>query len=74
MRNDPVMNAQTNGMRFAGMNVNHATNPVIRKILSESLGEFDPGLWGELKGCSVSAQVAALKTYEAVRKRLTPSF
>lgn len=66
--NDPVENPLC---RFSGMNVNHATLPVIRKILSETLAEFDPAYWAELREASPSVQAAALRTYAIIRKRLS---
>lgn len=69
MQNDSVMN---NPLRFSGMNVNHATLPTVRRILCESLAEFDPAYWLELREASPSVQAAALRTYALVRKRLSP--
>ena len=65
--NDPVMN---NLVRFNGMNVNHASIPVVRKILTSTLSEFDPVYWSELQTQPVYVQVIAKGIYARIRERI----
>lgn len=65
--NDPILN---NPARFSGMNVNHSSIPVIRQLLSQSIGEFMPDVYAELRLCSPSVQMAALRVYECIRQRV----
>jgi len=66
--NDPIVNANAN--RHMGMNVNHASIPVIRNLLTQSIGEFMPDVYAELRLCSPSTQAAALRVYECIRQRV----
>ena len=50
-------------------NMNHATLPVIHKMRTQTLGEFCPELWNEIKHSTV-ARVVATKVYNAIRKRM----
>lgn len=65
--NDPILNRTH---LIMGTNVNNQSLPVIRALLSQSIGEFMPDVYAELRLCSPSVQMAALRVYECIRQRV----
>jgi hypothetical protein len=63
---DPVEHAKAQ----RALNMNHATIPVIHKIRTQTIEEFLPELWEELKLGPAVYRAVAVKTYNAVRRRL----
>jgi|HubBroStandDraft_5_1064220.scaffolds.fasta_scaffold319874_2 hypothetical protein len=65
--NDPILNRTH---LIMGTNVNNQSIPVIRSLLTQTLGEFMPDVYAELRLCSPSTQAAALRVYECIRQRV----
>jgi hypothetical protein len=70
--NDPLMSSACtlNARRFTGMNVNNASIPVVRKLLTSTLSEFMPEYWHELQTQPVYVQLIAKGIYARIRERV----
>lgn len=62
---DPVHSARA----LRASNLNHSTLPIVDKIRTQSLGEFDPELWAELQQMPPYARHVAKYIWERIRQK-----
>ena len=52
-----------------GLNVNHATLPIVRSLIEKSLSEFLPEIWNELQDADICERAVALRVYRAIQRK-----
>lgn len=69
-KRDSILTSNSGNRVCMADNLTRSTQIIAKELLSNSLGEFDPVLWTELREAGVLAQSIGRLVYERVRAKI----